>query len=89
MPSESLFRAHRSVQNAAKSVLEKLGTQISETDTEESIAAIAHQALRVLGIPDTSYYDCPAYVLSGTRSCQSISGIGAIAPTRSSSRTAK
>ena len=44
------------------------------TDSEESIAASAYRELCTLGFPDTWYYNCPAFVLAGTRSCRSISG---------------
>lgn len=74
MPPDSLIQAHRTVQQAAKSVLTILGKMISATDTEASIAASAYRELCALGYPDTWYHDCPAFVLAGTRSCQSISG---------------
>ncbi|MES2950554.1 MAG: M24 family metallopeptidase [Pseudomonadota bacterium] len=74
MPSDSLIQAHRTVQNAAKSALANLVTKISTVDTEESIAAAAYKELCALGFPDTWYYTCPAFVLAGSRSCQSISG---------------
>jgi len=74
MPSDALIHAHRAVQGAAKSVLAKLAAQISATDTEASIAAAAYQELCRHGLPDTRYYTCPAFVLAGSRSCQSISG---------------
>lgn len=74
MPSDALIHAHRIVQNAAKSALANLATKMSETDTEESIAATAYRELCALGFPDTWYYNCPAFVLAGARSCQSISG---------------
>ncbi len=74
MPSNALIQAHRAVQRAAKSALAKLATKISATDTEESIAATAYWELCALGFPDTWYYTCPAFVLVGSRSCESISG---------------
>jgi len=74
MPSESQIHAHRTVQQAAKSVLTNLGKVMSTTDTEASIAASAYKELCKLGFPDTWYYNCPAFVLVGKRSCQSISG---------------
>lgn len=74
MPSDSLIHAHRTVQRAAKSALANLSNQISATASEASIAAGAYRELCALGLPDTWYYNCPAFVLAGTRSCQSISG---------------
>jgi len=74
MPSSTLIDEHREVQNAAKAVLTSLAATISEADTEESIAEFCIHALRDLGFPDTWYYACPAFVLSGARSCLSISG---------------
>lgn len=74
MPPDSLIHAHHTVQHAAKSALTRLAAQISATDSEQSIAASAYRELCALGIPDTWYYNCPAFVLAGTRSCQSISG---------------
>ncbi len=71
---DKLIQTHRVVQHAAKSTLEKLGSLISATDSEESIAAKAYRELCALGFPDTWYYNCPAFVLAGSRSCQSISG---------------
>ena len=74
MPSDEQIHVHRTVQLAAKSTLARLAAQISVADTEESIAAMAYRELCALGFPDTWYYNCPAFVLAGARSCQSISG---------------
>lgn len=74
MHSDSLIHAHRTVQHAAKSALANLNHQISATDSEASIVASAYRELCTLGFPDTCYYNCPAFVLAGSRSCQSISG---------------
>ncbi len=74
MPSIALIDEHRKVQGAAKAALAALGSTISSIDTEESIARYAYQALCDLGFPDTWYYQCPAFVLAGARSCLSISG---------------
>lgn len=73
-PPTATIAEHREVQNAAKTVLANLAFSISASDTEATIAAAAHQALCNLGFPDTWYYDCPAFVLAGSRSCLSISG---------------
>lgn len=74
MPSNSLIAEHREVQSAAKQVLAKLASQICATDTEDSIARTAYRGLCDLGFSDTWYYQCPVFVLSGSRSCLSISG---------------
>jgi len=74
MPPDSLIAEHREVQNAAKTVLASLASRISATDTEESIAESTYLELCDLGFSDTWYYNCPAFVLSGSRSCLSISG---------------
>lgn len=74
MPPDSLITEHRAVQDAAKSVLASLASNISARDTESSIAETAYRELCALGLPETWYYRCPAFVLSGSRSCMSISG---------------
>jgi len=62
------------VQTAAKAVLQQLVEHITPDSTEASIAHLSAQALARLGYPDTWYYDCPAFVLLGSRSLLSISG---------------
>ncbi|MNO94785.1 Metallopeptidase family M24 [compost metagenome] len=62
------------VQAAAKSVLAQLVDHITPDSTEVSIARIAADMLTQLGYPDTWYYDCPAFVLLGSRSQASVSG---------------
>ena len=74
MPLDSLIAAHREVQSAAKSVLASLVSKISASDTEATIADTAYRELCALGFTETWYYKCPAFVLSGSRSCMSISG---------------
>jgi Xaa-Pro aminopeptidase len=59
---------------AAKTVLSRLPSQLTIYDTEATIAQKAVQMLAQLGYSDTWYYDCPAQVLLGSRSCLSISG---------------
>jgi Xaa-Pro aminopeptidase len=66
--------AHRTVQAAAKRVLAALANLVGPLDTERTIARRAVELLADEGIADTWYYDCPAYVLVGSRSCLSISG---------------
>lgn len=65
---------YRPVQAVAKAVLEALGPTLVATDTEHSIAGRAARLLQERGLPDTWYYDCPAFVLLGSRSCASMSG---------------
>lgn len=62
------------VQTAAKSVLAELVYHITPRSTEASIARVAADLLRQAGYPDTWYYDCPAFVLLGSRSLASVSG---------------
>jgi Xaa-Pro aminopeptidase len=62
------------VQAIARSVLAELGGSIGPSDTERSIAARATTLLADRGIHETWYYDCPALVLLGSRSCLSVSG---------------
>lgn len=74
MPSHTLISAHCRVQTAAKAVLDQLAISIAPEDTEHSIATRAYQHLTSLGFSETWYYQCPAFVLAGVRSCLSISG---------------
>lgn len=68
------MNAHRHVQTIARTVLADLGPTIQADDTEQTIVARCVAMMRDLGITQTWYYDCPAYVLLGSRSCLSISG---------------
>jgi Xaa-Pro aminopeptidase len=74
MPSDLFIASSREVQSAAKSVLDRLGVLITQIDSERTIAAKAYALLCESGYSDTWYYNCPAFVLLGTRSCISISG---------------
>lgn len=65
---------HAEVQRIAKRVLVDLAATFTPRDTERSIAARATEMLAAHGIRDTWYYDCPALVLLGSRSCVSVSG---------------
>lgn len=65
---------HRDVQLRAKKVLEVLADSIGPRSTERSIVGDAKRLLAAQGLYETWYYDCPAFVLLGTRSCLSISG---------------
>lgn len=62
------------VQAAAKSVLAELVNYITPGSTETSIAQNAADMLTQAGYPDTWYYNCPAFVLLGSRSSASVSG---------------
>ncbi len=66
--------AHSEIQVIAKAVLSDLGASLSSADTERTIAERAVSLLADRGITDTWYYNCPAFVLLGSRSCLSISG---------------
>jgi Xaa-Pro aminopeptidase len=74
MPSLDQINHYREVQDAAKSAMARLPALLSVEDSELSIAEKAHDLLSQSGFPDTWYYDCPALVLAGSRSCLSISG---------------
>ncbi|GAA4427645.1 M24 family metallopeptidase [Bremerella cremea] len=65
---------YQAVQAIAKEVLAEIGGTLIVSDTEATIARRAQQMLADRGITETWYYDCPALVLIGTRSCLSISG---------------
>jgi Xaa-Pro aminopeptidase len=65
---------NRSVQAAAKAVLAALSQTICPASTESTIAKAAVTMLCERGLRDTWYYECPALVLLGSRSCVSISG---------------
>lgn len=74
MPTQAVIASHRKVQHAAKAALEELAEAIGADDTEQSIAGLAERALARRGMSQTWYYDCPALVLLGTRTCESPSG---------------
>ena len=74
MPSQLHIQEHRRAQDAAKRVLDALPDMIDAEDTEKSIAQKAHVMLKELGYADTWYYQCPALVLLGSRSCLSVPG---------------
>ncbi|WP_348946382.1 M24 family metallopeptidase [Chitinibacter sp. FCG-7] len=70
----ALLHAHRAIQNIARQVQDALAGLITADDTEASIAAKASQLMASHNIHTTWYYDCPAFVLLGSRSQLSISG---------------
>jgi len=72
MPKE--FRSYFEVQRKAKSVLSQMEGRISPDSTEASIADQCVALLKSLGVEKTWYYQVPAFVLLGSRSCLSISG---------------
>lgn len=74
MPSDLLVAKYREVQHAAKTALRQLGERITTQDSERTIAEKAYALLCEQGYPGTWYYNCPAFVLLGTRSCLSVSG---------------
>ncbi len=74
MPSRELIAEHRVVQGIARALLDDLALSISPEDSEFTIAEKAVSGLCSRGAPDTWYYNCPAFVLLGARSCLSISG---------------
>jgi len=68
------LKTNKEVQYIAKCVHEELEDLICCDSTEASIANSAIELLSNYGIEDTWYYDVPAFVLLGSRSCLSISG---------------
>ena len=74
MPDILQIQAHQKVQHCAKTVMEQLPHLLVAEDSEYTIAAKAYQLLCEQGLTETWYYNCPALVLAGTRSCLSISG---------------
>jgi Xaa-Pro aminopeptidase len=65
---------YKYVQSIAKKVLKDIEKDISEESTESTIANKCKELFKKHGINKTWYYDCPALVLLGSRSCVSISG---------------
>jgi Xaa-Pro aminopeptidase len=68
------LHVHRAIQNIARQVQDALAGLITPDDTEASIATKANQLMALHDIRTTWYYDCPAFVLLGSRSQLSISG---------------
>jgi len=62
------------IQTATKQVLSGLAVTITDQSTERTIAGAAASMLAESGFPNTWYYDCPALVLLGNRTCESVSG---------------
>lgn len=70
----SQIQQHRAIQVIAKKVLAQIESTLSPSDSERSIAIRAQRLLADCGVTQTWYYDCPALVLAGTRTCLSMSG---------------
>lgn len=68
------IKEYRKVQNIAKKVHLNLKEFITPEATEYTISERAKELLLYNGISETWYYNVPAYVLLGSRSCLSISG---------------
>lgn len=68
------FENHRTVQEIAKWVHSQLEQSITSDSSEASIANKATDLLADCGVTETWYYDVPAFVLLGSRSCLSVSG---------------
>ncbi|MEM8954854.1 MAG: M24 family metallopeptidase [Verrucomicrobiota bacterium] len=68
------WESNRQAQAIAKDVLRLIGQSITSADTEASIAQRATDLLAKRDVHETWYYDCPAFVLLGSRSCVSVSG---------------
>ena len=66
--------AHREVQAIAKAVAAQIADTITPASTERTISETAQRMLAERGLSDTWYYQCPALVLLGSRSCLSVSG---------------
>jgi len=65
---------YKSIQSIAKLVLDEIEKFVSSESTEKSIIEDCKNLLSKYGLTETWYYDVPALVLLGTRSCLSISG---------------
>ena len=65
---------YKKIQLIAKNVLDEIKSFIKPENTEKEIVEQCKFLLKKNGIGETWYYDCPALVLLGSRSCLSISG---------------
>jgi Xaa-Pro aminopeptidase len=68
------FNKYKKVQLIAKTVLDEIKDYINYESTEEEITENCKMLLLKYGIDQTWYYNCPALVLLGSRSCLSVSG---------------
>ena len=69
-----MLEEYKDIQTKTKNVLSSMVNLILPSDTEHSISQKAYHLLCEMGLPNTWYYDCPAFVLLGSRSCVSMSG---------------
>jgi len=67
-------QTYKKVQAIAKMVHKELGDFIDSNSSEKTIAEKAEELLAKQGVTDTWYHGVPAFVLTGSRSCLSISG---------------
>ena len=65
---------YKKIQLIAKNVLDEIRNFIKPENTEKEIVEECKLLLKKNGICETWYYDCPALVLLGSRSCLSVSG---------------
>lgn len=65
---------YKKVQSIAKSVLQDIKPFITAEVSEKQIAERCASLMKERGAEKTWYYECPALVLLGSRSCLSISG---------------
>ena len=65
---------YKKIQLIAKNVLDEIKNFIKPEISEKEIVEQCKFLLKKNGIGETWYYDCPALVLLGSRSCLSISG---------------
>lgn len=65
---------YKKIQSIAKNVLDEIRNFIKPENTEKEIVEECKLLLKKHEIDETWYYDCPALVLLGSRSCLSVSG---------------
>ena len=68
------FYEYKKIQSIAKNVLDEIKSFIKPEISEKEIVEQCKFLLKKNGIGETWYYDCPALVLLGSRSCLSVSG---------------
>ena len=65
---------YKKIQLIAKNVLDEIKNFIKPEISEKEIVEECKKKMKKHGIGETWYYDCPAFVLLGSRSCLSVSG---------------
>lgn len=65
---------YKKIQSIAKNVLDEIKNFIKPEISEKEIVEECKLLLKKHGIDETWYYDCPALILLGSRSCLSVSG---------------